>query len=304
MDNHLENSKYRNFIFNQCDLIMNIFTFHKVISFIRSVVYLIAFFACVFTAYSFSGNVNSVQVDEKFSLRIMTYNIHHGEGIDGVVNLERIAKIINQENPDILLLQEVDVNLDRSGNVDIPTYFTEKTELENIVFGKNLDIEDGGYGNATLSRFPFTSSNNFHFKKIGPEQRGVLITEISTNGRKLLVLNSHFDHSEDDSERIFYAEKIIDKILPEYNADAVLFGGDFNDIPTSRMYRKLMEEFEDTWKVSGQGEGFTIPADQPSKRIDYILFEGNIKPDSIWVPQTEASDHLPVVADFVLVDDN
>ena len=278
---------------------MNFFTSHKLIPFIRSIVYLIAFLACVFGAFSIAEKTGTTQVDEKNSFRVMVYNIHHGEGMDGVVDPERIVNLINRENPDILLLQEVDVNLDRSGNVDIPEYLSEKTGLENVLFGKNLDLEHGGYGNATLSKFPFTYSKNFNFEKIGPEQRGVLVAEISVNDRNFLVINSHFDHSKDDSERLLYAEQVIKNILPKYSTDAVLFGGDFNDIPSSRMHQKLSEKFEDTWIISGKDNGFTIPANQPAKRIDYILFTGNIQPDSVWVPQTEASDHLPVVADFV-----
>lgn len=170
------------------------------------------------------------------------------------------------------------------------------------MFGKNLDLENGEYGNATLSRFPINSSQNFQFKKIGPEQRGVLAVELTINNKFLLVLNSHFDHSGDDSERNYYAEKIIEEIFPKYHTDAVLIGGDFNDIPASQMYQKLTEIFTDTWVISGKGNGETIPANNPSKRIDYILYSGDIKSTSTWIPGTEASDHLPVVSDFRWMD--
>lgn len=276
------------------------FKIRTLISFFRSLLYLSTFLIFLVTVLSLSGSVN-IKNTNQTSFRIMTYNIHHGEGIDGVIDLNRIANVIKKENPDILLLQEVDVNLDRSGNIDIAQQLSKSTGLKNTVFGKNLDIEKGSYGNAILTRYPITTSKNFQFKQIGPEQRGVLVTELSVEGRILLVMNSHFDHSEDDSERILYAKKIINDILPEYNSDAVLIGGDFNDIPTSPMYQKLSEHFKDVWVVSGEGN--TIPADQPSKRIDYILFKGSIKPVSSWVPQTEASDHLPVVSDFFWVDE-
>lgn len=266
-------------------------------------VYFIASLICLITDFSIPANDKTVNhKNEKF--RIMTYNIHHGEGTDGVVDFNRIVDVIKKENPDILLLQEVDVNLDRSGNINVPQYLSENTRLIYVEFGKNLDIGEGVYGNATLSKFPVVHSNNYQFEQIGPEQRGVLLTELSVNGHKLLVLNSHFDHSPDDSERVLYSGRIINKILPEYDTDAVLFGGDFNDIPSSKMYQKLSKVFKDAWVVSGHGKGFTIPAGQPSKRIDYILFDGKIKPDSVWVPKSEASDHLPVVADFIWVDEN
>lgn len=302
MDNLCVKLKITYILSSLYDLQMKILLSHKVTSLLRSLVYLGAFLACVFSVFSVAGKVDSEQLEKKFTFRIMTYNIHHGEGLDEIVDLNRIAEVIKKENPDILLLQEVDVNLSRSGNIDIPQLLSKNTELKHVVFGKNLDIEKGGYGNATLSRFPITSSKNYQFEQIGPEQRGVMATEITFNGQNLLVMNSHFDHSRDDSERILYAGKIITDILPEYKPDAVLFGGDFNDIPTSQMYRQLRKEFDDAWSIFSQGEGFTIPANQPTKRIDYILFSGSIQPDSIWVPKTEASDHLPVVADFIWVD--
>jgi len=277
------------------------FNFQTLVSNFRPLVYLFVSLICLIIIFS-TGKVDVVEAEQS-SFRVITYNIHHGEGVDGIVDLERISEVIKKENPDILLLQEIDVGLERSGNVDIPKYLSSKIGLNEVAFGKNLDIENGGYGNATLSKFPIIRSKNFQFQQIGPEQRGVLVTEISLDGKNFLVLNSHFDHSKDDSERILYAEKIINHILPKYNTDAVLFGGDFNDIPTSPMYHKLMDKFKDAWIVSGRGDGYTIPSDQPSKRIDYILFDGKIKPDSVWVPGTEASDHLPVAADFIWVDE-
>lgn len=283
---------------------MNNLTVHKLISYFRSAVYLMAALICFIVVFSFSEGDPSEPVQSSADVRIMTYNIHHGEGLDGVVDLKRIADIINDINPHILLLQEVDVNLERSGFIDIPKKLSEMTGLEHFVFGKNLDLEDGAYGNATLLKFPVTHSKNYQFEKKGPEQRGVLVAKMKIDDRELLVMNTHFDHSEDDSERILYSKKVVEEILPEYDTDAVLFGGDFNDIPTSRMIHKLNEKFEDAWVISGQGEGFTIPANQPSKRIDYIMFMGSIQPDSIWIPDTEASDHLPVVTDFVWVDEN
>jgi endonuclease/exonuclease/phosphatase family metal-dependent hydrolase len=64
----------------------------------------------------------------------------------------------------------------------------------------------------------------------------------------------------------------------------------------------MAELFEDAWALVGKGEGFTIPADEPRKRIDYIWIrkETAIKPLRMWVPKTAASDHLPVVAELEL----
>jgi len=51
------------------------------------------------------------------TIRIMTYNIHHGAGIDGKVDIDRIAKVIARENADIVALQEVDRGVERSHRI-------------------------------------------------------------------------------------------------------------------------------------------------------------------------------------------
>ncbi|MEC8892658.1 MAG: endonuclease/exonuclease/phosphatase family protein, partial [Candidatus Poribacteria bacterium] len=53
------------------------------------------------------------------TIRVMTYNIHHGEGMDGHINLDRIATLIHSANVDLVGLQEVDRHANRSYNLDM-----------------------------------------------------------------------------------------------------------------------------------------------------------------------------------------
>ncbi len=53
-------------------------------------------------------------VAAKKTLRVMTYNIHIGIGMDKKLDLQRIADVINRERPDLVGLQEVDRGV-RSG---------------------------------------------------------------------------------------------------------------------------------------------------------------------------------------------
>lgn len=82
----------------------------------------------------------------------------------------------------------------------------------------------------------------------------------------------------------------------------IILCGDFNDTPESRVCRRIAESFDDTWKLIGQGDGFTIPVTNPRKRIDYIwISKGKaLVPLKAWVPQSDASDHLPLVGEFQL----
>ena len=52
------------------------------------------------------------------TVRVMSYNIHHGEGTDGAFDYERIAAVVNAWKPDLVALQEVDVGTRRARGVD------------------------------------------------------------------------------------------------------------------------------------------------------------------------------------------
>src|SRR6185295_732374 len=70
------------------------------------------------------------------TIRVMTYNIHHGEGLDGKVDLLRIAELIKREGADLVALQEVDKGVARTARRDLPGELAELTGL-SCVFSNN-----------------------------------------------------------------------------------------------------------------------------------------------------------------------
>lgn len=236
---------------------------------------------------------------EAKTFRVMTYNIHHGEGLDGKVDLLRIAQLIKAEGADIVALQEVDKGVERTQRRDLPAELAALTGM-TCVFSNNYHYQGGEYGNAVLTRFPVLRWTNRHFKMLRPgEQRGILQLVLNVHGREVLFLNTHIDYRADDSERWANVGEIEE--LVKQNADLpMIMCGDFNDTPESRVCRRIGESFDDTWVRVGQGDGFTIPVKQPRKRIDYIWIakDKTIEPLKTWVPYSEASDHLPVVGEF------
>lgn len=233
------------------------------------------------------------------TFRLMTYNIHHAEGLDKKVDLQRIADLIRQEKADIVALQEVDQGTERTDRRDFPAEFAKLTGM-SCVFSNNYHYQGGHYGNAVLTRFPIKSVTNALYRMLQPgEQRGLLQVVMDVSGRELVLMNTHIDYRPDDAERLSNVAEIR-SLLPRYAGRPILLCGDFNDIPDSRTYRALSEMFTDAWTRAGTNEGFTIPARKPNKRIDYIwLSKGApLAPVSIHVPRSEASDHLPLVAEF------
>lgn len=233
-------------------------------------------------------------------LRVMTYNIHHGEGLDGKVDLLRIAQLIQRESADIVALQEVDKGVTRTAQRDLPAELAELTGMA-CVFSNNFPFQGGEYGNAVLTRFPVLRVTNTPYQMLREgEQRGLLQMVLDLHGRELVFMNTHIDYWPDDAERILNVGEIETR-MKQYAGRPIILCGDFNATPETRVCRKLSENFEDTWARIGQGDGFTIPASQPTKRIDYIWItkDKSLEPLKVWVPQSDASDHLPVVAEFL-----
>lgn len=250
------------------------------------------------------GQLSEQQPD---TIRVLNYNIRYGRGMDDVLDLRRIADIILESDADIVALQEVDVGVDRSYRFDLMKVLSGYTGLKPV-FYKNIPHQGGEYGNGILSRYPVQSSRNHHFVvEGGGEQRGLLQTEIDINGQKIVFMNTHLDHRPDETQRLMSVDQIIDT-KRAYRGMPVLITGDFNDTPGSQTHLNMKEYFEDVWEMLGEGDGFTFRSDDPNRRIDYLFYSNNLakedartlRPVSIEVLDTQASDHLPILAVFVL----
>jgi endonuclease/exonuclease/phosphatase family metal-dependent hydrolase len=255
--------------------------------------------AVLLGASLFSGCATASK--QPVALRVMTYNIQHGAGADSKIDLLRTAEAIKREHPDIVALEEVDKGVERTARRDLTAELAALTGMTGY-FNNNFFFQGGEYGNAVLTRFPILSSTNSHYQMIRPkEQRGIIQLTLDVKGRKVLFMVTHIDYRGDDTERLLNADEIR-KLIKPYGSIPMILCGDFNDTPGSRTYRKIHEMFADTWELVGQGQALTYSSINPHKRIDYIWIPQNksIIPLKAWVPNTKASDHFPLVADFIL----
>lgn len=235
------------------------------------------------------------QAGESDTLRVMTYNIHHGADSQERMNVAEIAAVIRREQPDIVALQEVDRGVERTQRRDLLVELARLTGMGHRAFGKNIDHQGGQYGNAILSRHPIVRQTNTLLTQREPgERRGVLQAVVNVRGTQVAVLATHFD-VRNDEERLLEVRQIEGQILPRYEDYPLVLAGDLNETPTGQVYRRLSARLLDAWSA-GKGEGYTIPVDAPDRRIDYIFLSPHFAADSAWVPRTVASDHLPVVA--------
>ncbi|MCF7740972.1 MAG: endonuclease/exonuclease/phosphatase family protein [Candidatus Marinimicrobia bacterium] len=245
------------------------------------------------------GIVYSQSTAEPVRLRFMTYNIYHGATQKGDFDLDLIASVINEQKPDLVALQEVDLWTNRAHNMDLALELAQRTDMIPL-FGKAMSYDAGEYGEAVLSRFSFSRTKNHPLPYTsGKEPRAALQTVVELpTGQKISFIGTHLDHTSQDKNRIMQA-KAINKIFKNCEMPTVL-AGDLNARPQSEPIRLL----EKIWHSSFQNPVPTFPSPDPDRKIDYIMY----KPENRWkvvskkvVDEQVASDHCPVVVDIELL---
>lgn len=224
-------------------------------------------------------------VNGQSDLRLMSYNIRHGVGLDDRLDFDRIAEVINREHPDVVALQEVDSVTQRIGGRDLLGELGESTGMYHL-YAPAISFDGGKYGIGLLCR-----KNPLVIRKVPmpgrEEPRMLLIAEFED----YVFCCTHLSLTEED--QLTSVEKI-GKLL-ENEKKPVFLAGDLNAEPDSPTMKALQEKFV----ILTGGKEMTIPADNPQSCIDYIL--GYVANGSRYqvtmnyvVNEPVASDHRPV----------
>lgn len=236
-------------------------------------------------------------------MRVATYNIHHGVGLDGRLDLIRIARVLERQDADLVGLQEVDRHFGpRSDHVDQGGWLADRLGM-HVTFGANIDLdprEPGlprrGYGSAVLSRRPVdASAHRLLARAGGTEQRGVVSVRVTVDGHPLTFATTHLEHTSHRLRRRQVDEVL--GLLADGPATAVVVG-DLNATARSPELRALRRRLRDAWDAAGRDHGDTHRSDRPRRRIDYVLHTPDLVTERVHVTGGEASDHLAVVADL------
>jgi endonuclease/exonuclease/phosphatase family metal-dependent hydrolase len=229
-------------------------------------------------------------------LRVMTYNIHQGMDGDFRIDLAAIAEAIAAENPDVVALNEVNRARSNSGFVDTLPLISRRLGLP-YVFGANSP--DGQYGNAVLSRYPIREWRNTLYTHNTTEVRGLLRVVIEAPGGPITFYSTHLDHI--DSPKNARAAQAAEALAAWAGAPRSILLGDLNAEPGKPELQAIYQTgFVDVLKATGQDNVFTYwdPIPTPGRRIDYIFVTPDLAVSRAWVPQTRASDHLPVLVEI------
>ena len=241
--------------------------------------------------------VGSVFAEDK-PFRVMTYNIQHGEGLDGKIDLLRIAEVIKREKADIVALEEVDKGVRRTDKRDLTAELAELTGMTGV-FYNNHPFQGGEYGNAILSRFPVLTQTNLHYQMLHTnEQRGAMQLTLDVQGKKIFFVCTHVDFRPEEKERLLNVTEL-KKLAADHSVMPIIICGDFNSRPDSPTHKAMAEFLTDAWPLVSTDPGLSFRSDKPDRRIDYEWISTNsITPLKAWVPNTEASDHRPVVIEY------
>lgn len=225
------------------------------------------------------------------TLRIMSYNIHHGRGMDDTIDIGRIGKLILAVNPEVVGLQEVDSMTNRSGNIDIIRLLAEQTGMY-ATFGYCILYDGGKYGNGMLTREKPAAVKKINLPG-ATEARTALIVELE----KYVVVNTHLSLTEE--ERL-QSVKIITEAVSGYNKPVFLIG-DLNAVPNSAPIKFLKKE----WQILSNPKQPTSPSVNPLNTIDYIFGytargKTYARQKAEVVNEPIASDHRPLFADIRL----
>ena len=244
-----------------------------------------------------------VGMDMQF--RIATYNIHKARGFDLRIVPERIIKVAQELDADILCLQEVVHVPEGQSNLNQAQEIAAAFPHHHTVFGVNRRYRGGTYGNLTLSRFPIVSTHNHDLSRARREPRGVIQTAIEIlPGRLVQLFNVHLGTGH--QERRYQARKLMNSevlLQPDLRGPRLVLG-DFNEWTrglTTRLMRSELQTFKPRHAAHFPR---TYPGMLPFLSLDHCYYEPPLQllETKLWRSRTAliASDHLPLIAHFNL----
>lgn len=241
--------------------------------------------------------------------RILTYNVHRCLGVDGRLSPARVAEVIAACEPDIVALQELDVNRPRTGGIDQAQAVADELGM-HLHFHPAVHVMEERYGDAILTTRPCTLVKAELLPSWGRrafvEPRGALWASLDIDGAEIQVINTHLGLR--GPERLRQIDALLGPHWLGHPAcrEPIVVAGDFNAVPRSRTYRRLAARLSDAQTSLGTSrQRPTYPSRTPLLRLDHVFVSRSIEVLQAEVIRTPlariASDHLPLLVDFRVV---
>lgn len=229
------------------------------------------------------------------TLRVATYNVHSCVGVDRRRDPERIARVIEELDADVVALQEFAYPSDIAVESTDPRTVTSLADY-HCALGPTRKHKDQSFGNVLLTRHPIRSLERIDLSSSRREPRGALEATIDLGDETLHVLATHL--GLDLGERRVQVGKLVERLVARGAAlSAVL--GDFNDWVPGRSVVRALEDL-----IGPSAKPRSFPSTYPLLALDRIWVHPRHALRSIVAHSSalarRASDHLPVVAEIEL----
>jgi endonuclease/exonuclease/phosphatase family metal-dependent hydrolase len=226
---------------------------------------------------------------ESWVLNIATWNIRHGLGSDGILDLERIASELAALDVDVVCLQEVEERSPRTRMVSQAKWIASRLGM-NCYFAPNWSVGPiWRFGNAILGKGRLHSTWNMGLPSRG-EPRGLAHACLDGDTSAVHIYCTHWGLSE--SQRLAQA-RVCGRAIGEEPSGLSVLCGDLNCTPSSEEARELLRV--SNLQLAGEPDRPTFPNPDPRVRIDSILASARFRAIATAVPETIASDHRPIV---------
>lgn len=275
-------------------------------------------------------DIEGTDTKERYTFRVMTYNIAHGRGPVNVSRfprsfgeffyeyglnsqmtkenmyhrLDHIAKLISDLNPDIVSLNEIDFNAYWSFEVDQLEYLSKKTGMKYYAYGTKWNPSlffQAHCGNAVLSKYlllgrnlPLNKTDSFTDTFMG--EHSFMDVHLD-NGRKINLINTHLGGKNKKDQAEIIRDEVLDDLL---SGTPVLITGDLNSEQGSRAIKVFLDT--EYFHLSKDYKKFPTSNNKPVT-IDHIIVSRHINYNRCFVPDVYYSDHKPVVCDLIINQD-
>ncbi|MGH2755328.1 MAG: endonuclease/exonuclease/phosphatase family protein [Actinomycetota bacterium] len=218
-------------------------------------------------------------------LRVATFNIHHAEGVDGVVDVGRIAAALDRLGADVIALQEVDRGWERSGEADQAAEIRRLTGME-VVFWPTVTRAGSEYGIAVATApgaAPPAAASFEVLPRLGTEEpRGF----IRMDGDGVTIFATHLSRAR--RARAIQTRRLAE-VIGRTSGPVVLLG-DLNQTP------RALGPLRAAGLDAGPATLPTLPSSGPRRQVDFVLAGGGARVAEAWTHRTLVSDHVPLVA--------
>lgn len=238
---------------------------------------------------------------EPVVVKVLSFNILHGATTKGDFDLDRLAKVIKDADPDFVAMQEVDFKTNRAKKYDLVTELGWRTKMAGV-FGMAMKYDGGEYGEGLLSKHSFLTTRNVALPYYDDHEprAAIELTTILPSGDTISVIGTHLDHLKDEKDRVIQAKKI--KEVFSKNKYPSILAGDLNAVPGSKPITILESFMEASYDKSNPQP--TFPSDAPRIKIDYVMYA----PSERWkvvsteiINDTVASDHCAYLVTLELI---